>query len=378
MSKQAGMKALVVRQLGNPVPSPTEKRPYAVSADHPTPQYLAPNAVRIKVAASGLNFADALQVMGQYQVKPKLPFIPGSEVSGKVIEIGRDVRTLAVGDSVCAVTQGGGFAGEVVIKQGGVVKLPDHVDLIAAAGLPVIFGTAHLAIKERAQVKAGQTVLILGAAGGVGVAAVQICKVLGAKVVAVARGESKAKLLTELGADAVIDTSANHQGGGAAPGRQPAPEDEGYGALGGPGAQNQGPALRDLIKKAAPDGVDVIFDPVGGTPFAEALKTLKWGGQIAIIGFASGTIPKIAANIALVKNWTIHGIFWGAHQQAQPRVFRRTLEESVQWLSEGKVRVPVSHKFPLEQASDAFKALLSRQVIGKILLVPDSGAQSKL
>eukprot|EP00891_Asterochloris_glomerata_P006485 jgi/Astpho2/6485/e_gw1.00096.22.1_t len=351
------MRALVVRKLGNPVPSSTEKVPYQVVEDHPTQQVLPANAVRIKVAAAGLNFADALQVQGLYQVKPPLPFIPGAEVSGEVLEAGRDVRTLSVGEQVCAVTQNGGFASEIVVRESAVVKLPPHSDVAAAAGLPVAFGTAHLALKERANLKAGQTVLILGAGGGVGIAAVQIAKILGAKVIAVARGAKKAEVLYQLGADVVIDTSG--------PGIVERSSTE----------YNAPKGLSNLLVSAA--GVDVVFDTVGGTAFAESLKVVKWGAHILIIGFASGSIPKIAANIALVKNLTVHGIFWGSHQMYEPRIFRRTLEESVQWLGQGKLQVPVSHRFPLEQASQAFSALLTRESVGKVLLLPNAPA-SKL
>ncbi|KAK9809173.1 hypothetical protein WJX72_010753 [[Myrmecia] bisecta] len=350
------MRALLCKQLGNPLTKEAEKKPLKVVDDHPSPA-LPANGVRILVTAAGFNFADVLQVQGQYQERPKLPFIPGSEVSGRVMEVGRDVRTVKVGDMVCGVTNGGAFAEECVIRESSVWVLPAGVDVLAAAGLPVAFGTAHVALEERAQVKPGQTVLILGAAGGVGIAAVQIAKLLGAKVVAVVRGQHKAEVVRQLGADKVVDTSQAPQPPVASPS--------------GRHTQAQPPPpLRALIKAAAPQGVDVVVDMVGGAPFAEALKTVRWGAQILLIGFASGSIPKIAANVALVKNLTFHGIFWGSYTLHRPRVLRQSLEQLVQWLAEGRIVVPISHKVPLDRAPDAFKAMMSREVVGKVLLLP--------
>ncbi|KAK9915971.1 hypothetical protein WJX75_006753 [Coccomyxa subellipsoidea] len=333
------MRALVCSKLGDPLATEIGKNPLDIVQNHPKPE-LRDRDVRIQIVAASLNFADALQVQGQYQDKPPLPFIPGSEVSGIVTEVGSKVRSVKSGQQVCAVTRGGAFAEEVVVPEGAVLKLPQGVDLVTAAGLPVAFGTSHVALKERANLQPGQTVLVLGAAGGVGIAAVQISKAMGAKVVAVCRGSSKAEALKRLGADAVIDTS-----------------------------QHPDTPLRALIKKEAPKGIDVVYDPVGGSAFQEALKVAKWGAQILIIGFASGTIPKVAANIALVKNLTLHGVFWGSYMQHKPSVLQKSLQELVSWWAEGKISIPVSHRFPLEQFKEAFKTLMHREAVGKVLLL---------
>lgn len=342
------IRALQCVKLGPPTDPLAAAGPLTIS--HLRTKPLAPNAVRIRVHAAALNFADALQIQGKYQVKPKMPFIPGSECSGVLVDVGHDVRNLKVGDAVCAVTDGGSFAEMVDVPAGGVIKLPKSVDLEAAAGLPVCFGTAYLALHERANIQRDQVVLILGAGGGVGLAAVQLARLAGAKVIAVARGKAKYQVLKSLGADAVIDT------------------------------QNKKPSqLKDLVQSALrtlttngspQSGVDIVFDTVGGSLFSESLRVVKWGAQILLIGFASGDIPKIAANIALVKNMTIHGVFWGSYRQFDVKTFRKSLEETVKLFAEGDIVVNVSHKYALEQAREAFQVLLNREVVGKLLFVP--------
>lgn len=331
------MKALVCTQLGDPsVPDLKVLRVADVQ-----PPTLPPNSVRIRVTAGSLNFADALQVQGQYQEKPKLPFIPGNECSGVVTEVGRDVRGLHKGDSVCAVTQCGAFAEEVVAPAVATIKIPATCDVEAAAGLPVAFGTSWMALRNRADVKAGQTVLILGAAGGVGLAAVQLAKIFGASVVAVAQGGAKMDALKAAGADKCINMHGRR------------PED-----------------IRSLVKRAAPQGIDVLIDPVGGTAAMEAYKCLNWGGQVVVIGFASGKVPVFAANLALVKNVSIHGVYWGSHMEHHPKAFRRSLEEVAKLFANGEIQVHISHKYSLEQASEAFSVIMNRGVVGKILLLP--------
>ena len=333
------IKALVCEKLGDP----SSKSGFDIlKVKHVPAPHLPPNCVRVRVLASALNFADALQIAGKYQEVAKPPFIPGAEVSGVISEVGRDVRGLKVGDTVCAVTQGGAFAEETVAQAISVVKIPASSDVENAAGLPVAFGTAWMALKDRANVQPGQTVLVLGAAGGVGLAAVQLCKILGAHVIAVARGESKMSALKSAGADVSIDFSRHNI------------ED-----------------LPSLIKKYAPkQGVDVVFDPVGGAFFQAGFKCLKWGGQIIIVGFASGKVPPIPANIALVKNITIHGLYWGAHKEKDPAAYRRSLEEVAKLYASGDIFVHVSHKYSLEQGKEAFSVLMNRGAIGKLLLVP--------
>lgn len=338
------MRALVVQQLGDPTKT-GDNAPLRWVQDHPRPELPATH-VRVRVVAAGLNFSDALQVQGSYQEKPQLPFIPGSECSGIVAEVGSDVTAVSEGDVVVAVSQGGCLAEEVCVHAESVYKLPAGVDLERAAGLPVAFGTSYLALVDRARIQPGQTVLVLGAAGGVGVAAVQIAKAVGCRVVAVARGADKAHRLRELGADACIDSE------------QLLP---------------QGKALHKAVREAAPTGVDVVYDPVGGVAFTEALRCCRWGAHVLVIGFASGTIPKLPTNIALVKNLTVHGIYWGSYITHQPEVLRAGMQQLLQWLQQGKIRVPVSHRLGMSEAASAFLALKLRQVVGKVLLLPQLG-----
>lgn len=331
------VKALLCEKLGNPsAPDLSVLKVTQV----PAPRLTA-NSVRIRVIAAGVNFADALQVQGQYQEKPALPFVPGNECSGVVVEVGRDVLSLKIGDRVCAVVQNGAFAEEVVAPALSTVKLPASCDVEAAAGLPVAFGTAWMALRDRATVQPGQTVLILGAAGGVGLAAVQLSKALGAVVVAVAQGSDKMDALRAAGADECIDMQGR-----------------------------KSEELKALIKRAVPHGVDVLFDPVGGPMFSEAFKTMKWGGHVVLVGFASGKVPSLPGNILLVKNLTVSGIYWGKTMTMNPAAFRRSLEEVARLYASNDIAVHVSHTYSLEQAAEAFGVLMNRRVIGKLLLCP--------
>jgi NADPH2:quinone reductase len=343
-SKQRTIKALVCTKIGDP----NKSSDLLLVKQVPAP-ILPPNCVRIKILAAALNFADVLTINGTYQEKKTPPFVGGAECSGRITEVGIDVRdNLKVGDTVCAVTNGGSFAEETIAQAISVVKLPASCDVEAAAGLPVAFGTAWMALKDRSGVKSGDTVLVIGAAGGVGLAAVQLAKILGAAtVIAVARGELKMAALKSSGADVCIDLS-----------RHTIEE------------------LPSIIKKAAPKGVDVVFDPVGGPFFTAGFKSLKWGGHIVIIGFASGKVPPIPANIALVKNITIHGLYWGGNKEKNPALYRKSLEEVASLYANGDIFVHVSHRYSLEQGKEAFSVLMNRGAIGKMLLVP--GTRSML
>lgn len=345
------MRAIVCEQLGDPT-LPLGSGVLTLSENTPVPA-LKPGHVRIRVTAASLNFPDALQVKGQYQVKPPLPFIPGNEVSGVVTEVAAGVEGFKPGDLVCSVQQGGCFAEEVVAPTAATWHLPAGLDVAAASTVPVVFGTTHLALRLRAKVQQGQTVLVLGASGGVGTAAVQISKLLGARVVAVTKGADKAAYLQRLGADAVIDTAA---------------------------AAATGQRLHKLVAAAAPKGVDVVFDPVGGSALFEALKCVTWGAQYLVIGFASGDIPKVPANLLLVKNTTLHGIFWGSYMQHDYRPLAGGMREVLSWLGEGRLRLEVSHRYPLDQVPQAMAALLDRRVQGKVIITlgQQQQQQSKL
>ncbi|GIL79795.1 hypothetical protein Vretimale_12388 [Volvox reticuliferus] len=341
------MKAIICESLGD-ARTPLGEGVLKL-AEVPKPG-LGPGTVRIQVASSSLNFPDALQIKGEYQDRPKLPFIPGSEVSGVVAEVADGVKNLQVGDKVCAVQQGGAFAEQVVAPAAAVWRVPDGVPLQDAAAIPIVYGTADLALRHRAQLKAGQTVLILGAAGGVGLAALQLSRLAGARVVVVAAGAAKADFLRTQGADAVLDSEK---------------------------LAAEGTALHKALRAAAPKGVNVVFDPVGGAALFEALKSVAWGAHYLVIGFASGDIPKVPANLLLVKNTTMHGVFWGSYMSYQPRVLAESMQQVLAWFGEGRLRVEVYGRYPMERVTEAFAAILDRRVRGKVLLTVGP-SQSKM
>ncbi|MCO5612252.1 hypothetical protein L7F22_066516 [Adiantum nelumboides] len=343
------MRALVCRSLGDPTIPFSQDSPLFIDADHPRPPLPSASHVRVRVRAVSVNYATSLTVLGKYQERPPLPFVPGSDVAGIVEEVGADVTSVRIGDAVCGVGDVGSFAEEHVLEEKKVFLVPDGCDLVATAGLPVAFGTSHLAITHRAHLRPGQVLLVLGAAGGVGLAAVQIGKVCGATVIGVARGKEKAELLRSVGVDLVVDPSD--------------------GSL--------IKSVQSFLKEKNLRGVDVLYDPVGGKLFKDSLKVVNWGAQILIIGFTSGDIPSIPANIALVKNLTVHGIYWGSYFKNQPRIVRDSMNELLLWLSKGLISVHISHKFPLSQANKAFAAIAQRKVLGKVLILLDEQEESQ-
>ena len=254
-------------------------------AEFPVP-VLGLGQIRINVQAAGINFADTLIVKGQYQEKPALPFVPGLEVSGIVAELGRGVQGFAIGDRVLGVTSYGGYAEEAVLDAGSVYKIPDSLGFEAAAAFPITYGTAHGGLDWRAKLQPGETLLVHGAAGGVGLAAVKIGKLMGATVIATASTPEKLEIARLQGADHLI--------------------------------LSEGPELRDQIKAAAPRGIDVAFDPVGGALFDVSLRTVAFGGRLIVIGFAGGKVPQIPANIVLVKNIDVIGYYWGGYREKTP------------------------------------------------------------
>ncbi|KAF5177843.1 Oxidoreductase, zinc-binding dehydrogenase family protein [Thalictrum thalictroides] len=230
--------------------------------------------------------------------------------------------------------------------------VPDGCDLLTAGALPVAYGTSHVALVHRAQLGPGQVLLVLGAAGGVGLSAVQIGKVCGAIVIAVARGAEKVQFLKSLGVDHVVDLSKD----------------------------NITESVKEFLKARKLKGVDVLYDPVGGKPTKESMKLLKWGAKILVIGFASGEIPVIPANIALVKNWTIHGLYWGSYKINQPDVLEDSLKELLSWLARGLITLNISHTYRLSEANLAFAAIKERKAIGKVMIAFDdhSTVRSKI
>jgi len=305
-------------------------------ADLPSPP-LGPRQVRIAVAAAGVNFADTLFIAGKYQEKVAPPLIPGMELAGTVIEVGADVSTIAKGDRVMAAVTGGAFAEEAVAEETDVIRLPEILDFVTAAGFPVAYGTSHLGLKWKANLRPGETLVVHGAAGGVGLTAVEIGRALGANIIATAGGPDKVRVALDHGAQHGIDYKA---------------ED-----------------IRVRVKELTGGrGADVVYDPVGGDVFDASLRSIAPDGRILVIGFASGTVPQIPANHLLVKNVTVIGYWWGAYRKLKPDLVRESLAECVGWWAEGKLKPHVSKTLPLAQAADALALLKSRGATGKVVL----------
>ncbi len=303
---------------------------------------LHPSGVRIRVQAAGINFADLLLISGQYQEKPAFPFTPGLEVAGFIMECGEDVTTLSPGQRVMAVVERGGFAEEAVAEASAVFPIPDRLDFVHAAGFPVAYGTSHGALAWRAALKPGETLLVHGAAGGVGLTAIEIGKAMGAKVIATASSAAKLQVASKHGADFCIDSRE---------------ED-----------------IRTRVKELTNErGADVVFDPVGGPVFEASLRATAWGGRILLIGFASGEVPQIPANVLLVKNVTVHGFVWGSYVKRTPERVRDSFATLLGWWEEGKLRPHVSETMPLERAVEALNLLKTRRSIGKVVLTPKGG-----
>jgi len=298
---------------------------------------LAPGEVRLRVAACGVNFPDVLIVEGKYQFKPEPPFSPGGEVAGTVIETAPDVTGFAVGDAVIATTLWGGFAEEIVTTPDRLMRRPDSMDEVTAAGFAITYGTTYHALVQRAAIRTGETLLVLGAAGGVGVAAVQLGKALGARVIAAAGSADKLAFARAQGADATVNYAE--------------------------------PGFRDRLKELTGGrGVDVVYDPVGGELTELSLRSLAWNGRHLVVGFASGEIPRIPANLTLLKGCSVVGVFWGQFRRTEAAVDAENFRRLFALHAEGKITPVVSATYPLERARDALAALSGRAAIGKIVL----------
>jgi NADPH2:quinone reductase len=296
--------------------------------------------VRIGVRASGVNFPDILMVEGKYQVKPELPFIPGLEVAGIVLECAAGVEHVRPGDRALAFARrGGGHAEEVVVPGAIVTPIPDAMDFVTAAAFPVAYGTAHFALAHRGRLAAGETLLVLGAAGGVGLAAIEAGKLLGARVIAAASSAEKLAIARQHGADETINYAADD-------------------------LRNRVRALTDG------KGVDVVFDPVGGDAFKQSVRCIRWEGRILVVGFASGDIPHVAANMILVKNFSVTGVVFGEHSWRFPDDTRRRLATLLEAYSRGRLRPAVMKTYPLTEGQAALSEMASRRAMGKLVLVP--------
>lgn len=305
--------------------------------DLPTPEP-APGQVRIAVRAASLNFPDVLVVQNKYQVKPPLPFVPGSEFAGTVDTVGAGVKHLKPGDRVAVVGVTGGFASHACVDAATVLPLPPGFAFEDAAAFTLTYGTTHHALVDRAALRSGETVLVLGAAGGVGTAAIQIAKAVSARVIAAASSDEKCDLCSQLGADATINYGRDN--------------------------------LRDAIKAAtAGAGPDVIYDPVGG-PLAEgAFRSIAWRGRHLVVGFAGGPIPALPWNLALLKGASIVGVFWGDFVRREPEAFQRGMAELFGWYAQGLVKPAIDARLPMSALPEAYARMSSRQVRGKLVLV---------
>ena len=301
---------------------------------------LGSGQVRIGVRASGVNFPDILMVEGKYQVRPELPFIPGLEVAGVVLECAAGVEHVRPGDRVLAFARrGGGHAEEVVVPGAIVTPIPDAMDFVTAAAFPVAYGTAHFALTHRGHLAAGETLLVLGAAGGVGLAAIEVGKLLGARVLAAASSAEKLAIARQHGADETINY----------------------------GVEN----LRDQVRALTDGkGVDVVFDPVGGGAFEQSVRCVGWEGRILVVGFAGGDIPHVAASMILVKNFSVTGVVFGEHSWRFPDDTRARIAKLLDAYSDGRLKPTVMRTYPLAEAIVALTEMSSRRVMGKLVLLP--------
>ncbi len=322
------MKAVVCKAYGPPSSLVVEE----VASPEPSA-----GEVLIAVAAAGVNFPDTLIIEGKYQFKPPPPFTPGGEIAGVVTKLGAGVTSVKVGDRVVALMPFGGYAEEAVVSPQQLVKVPDGVDLAVAAALLTAYGTTHYALKERAALRAGETLLVLGAAGGVGLAAVELGKRAGARVIAVASSDEKLEICRAAGADVLINYGRDD--------------------------------LRQKLREVAPSGVDVVYDAVGGPHSEIAIRSMAWNGRHLVIGFAAGEIPKIPLNLTLLKSCSIVGVFWGAWLMREPDAARALHEELLGWVADGSVRPRISQRYALEEAAKALEDIHARKVTGKAVIV---------
>ncbi len=324
------MQAILCQQWGPPE---------ALRLEDIAPPALSPTGVRIRVAAAGINFADLLLIAGKYQEKPAFPFTPGLEIAGTIMECGKAVQAFSKGQRVMAVVGHGGFAEEAVAEATAVFPIPDQMPFPIAAGFPVAYGTSHGALAWRAALQPGETLLVHGAAGGVGLTAVEIGKAMGARVIATASTAAKLELAVAHGADDGINSRT---------------ED-----------------IRTRVKELTDGrGVDVVYDPVGGAIFDASLRVTAWGGRILVIGFASGDVPQIPANVLLVKNVTVHGHVWGSYVTHTPARVQDSFKTLLRWWEEDRLKPHVSKTLPLEAAGEALNLLKTRQATGKVVLIP--------
>jgi len=321
------MKAIVCPEYG-----PLSNLEYR---DMPDPKP-GPGEIVLRSEAIGLNYPDGLLVQGLYQMKPETPFVPGMEAGGVVEAVGANVTHLKPGDRAVVMLNNGAYAEKVLAPANRAFPIPDSMDFADACALMCAWGTSHHALKQRAELKPGETLLVLGAAGSTGLAAVSIGKAMGARVIAVASSEAKQQACLEAGADIAL------------------PYD----------------GLREALKEHAPGGVDVAFDPVGGAAFDVAARAMARNGRLLVIGFASGEIPKLPVNLVLLKEYALVGVFWGAFVAKEPDVYAANNRELFAWHAQGRIKTRIDEQRPLSEAASALQRILDRGAIGKTILTP--------
>ncbi|RMO73497.1 NADPH:quinone oxidoreductase family protein [Pseudomonas syringae group genomosp. 3] len=323
------MKALLCKAFG---PAST-----LVLEDVPNPE-IKKNEILLDVHAAGVNFPDTLIIEGKYQFKPPFPFSPGGEAAGVIAAVGEKVTHFKPGDRVMALTGWGSFAEQVAVPHYNVLPIPENMDFTTAAAFSMTYGTSMHALKQRANLQPGETLLVLGASGGVGLAAVEIGKALGARVIAAASSAEKLEVARNAGADELINYSET--------------------------------SLKDEVKRLTNgNGADVIYDPVGGDLFDQAIRAIAWNGRLLVVGFASGRIPDLPVNLALLKGASVVGVFWGSFAQRQPKDNAANFKQLFAWFEEGKLKPLVSTVYPLERAGEAIDLLGGRRAVGKVVVL---------
>lgn len=302
--------------------------------DDPT---AAENEAVVEVYAASLNFPDGLQIQGKYQFQPPMPFIPGSEVGGIIKSVGAGLAGFEVGDRVMATPGIGGLAEQVVVKADGLRKIPASMDFKTAAGFAMVYTTSYYALKQRANLQAGETLLVLGASGGVGLAAVELGKLMGARVIAAASSDEKLEFVNRLQPDALLNYGDGE--------------------------------LKEKVKElTAGRGADVIYDPVGGDLFDQSCRCINWNGRLLVIGFASGRIPEYKANLALLKGSSMVGVFLGRFRKEEPEEYEKNFQELLAMYDDGKLHPLITESFPMTDFVDAFNVFTERKVMGKVTL----------
>lgn len=324
------MKAIVCKTWGLPDTLTVEELP-DVAADS--------GQVLIDIQAAGVNFPDVLIIQNKYQFTPALPFTPGSEFAGVVHSVGANVTQYKPGDKVIAFAAQGAFAQQIAVPVQAVMPMPPGMDFDIAAAITLAYGTSHHAVIDRAQLKAGETMLVLGAAGGVGLAAIEIGKALGARVIAAASSDEKLEICKKHGADATINYTTQD--------------------------------LREAIKSTTEGkGPDVIYDPVGGIYAEPAFRSIAWRGRYLVVGFANGDIPKLPLNLTLLRGASLIGVFWGEFVKREPKANLAAMRELMGWLSEGKIRPHISGRYALADTPQALNDMAARKVTGKVVVLP--------